>query len=134
MMDNVSAGLLRDIFKHVRWWLANLHRAGATRKQQSVTALRNTIKASRETAVYIRFLNDSGVRNQQTESHLSVLWTELGFALEDLGIDKLAKRCQISGKHWANPEHYDEEFIKQADISLERMEQLARQILYDINH
>lgn len=133
MMENISAKLLWSIFKHVRSWLANLQRAGDDRKQQSITALRNIIKAARETAVYIRFLNENGIRDRQTESRLAVLWTELGFALEDLGIDKLAKRCQITGKHWAEPEHYDEEFIKKADISLERMEQLARQILHEIS-
>lgn len=133
-MENISARLLWDIFKHARSWLANLHRAGDRRKQQSIQALRSIILASRETAVYMRFMNESGIRSQETESHLSLLWTDLGFALQDLGIEKLAKRCQISGKHWADPEHYDEEFIQKADISLERMEQLAKQILHEINH
>jgi hypothetical protein len=57
----------------------------------------------------------------------------LGYALQDIGIEKLAKRCQITGKHWANPSHYDDEFLKKADVSLERMEKLANEILAGIN-
>ena len=132
-MDNISAGLLWDIFKHVRSWLANLDRASDKRKEESIRALREVITASRETAVYIRHMDDNGARDYGTESHLSILWTELGFALEDLKLNKLAKRCQIKGKHWSNPGHYDEDFIKKADISLDRMEHLAREILHKIN-
>ncbi len=133
-MEGVTTGLLWDIFKHVRSWLANLDRAGESRKQQSIQALRGVITAARETAVYLRQIKDTGKHNHKTEAHLAVLWTELGFALEDLDIKKLAKRCQIKGKQWSNPEHYDTEFIHKADISLERMEQLARQILHTVNN
>jgi hypothetical protein len=133
-MENISAGLLWDIFKHARAWLANLSRANDQRKQQSIRALRDIISASRETAVYMRQMGESGKSDHTTERHLAVLWTELGFALEDLGIDKLAKRCQITGKHWADPGHYSEEFIKKADVSLERMEELAKEILHDIKN
>lgn len=131
-MENISAGLLWDIFKHARAWLTNLSRANDARKQQSIRALRDIITASRETAVYMRQMSESGKSDHATERQLAVLWTELGFALEDLGIEKLAKRCQIKGKQWANPGHYNEEFIKKADVSLERMEELAREILQEI--
>jgi len=134
MMENITSGLLWAIFGHVRSWLANLSRAGDARKQQSVRALRNIITASRETAVYLRQLKENGSRSHKTESHLAVLWTDLGFALEDLGIDKLAKRCHISGRYWSDPGHYSADFIEQADVSLERMEQLARSILAQIRH
>ncbi|PHS70379.1 MAG: hypothetical protein COB23_04435 [Methylophaga sp.] len=132
-MTDISASLLWDIFKHLSSWLRNLSRAGDKRKTESIRALRDIITASRETAVYIRQLNETAKSNHKIESHLSVLWTELGFALEDLGIATLAKRCQIKGKQWASPDHYDTEFITKADISLEKMERLAKEILYKIN-
>jgi hypothetical protein len=132
-MEIINVNLLWTLFKHARSWLANLSRANEARKQQSIRALRDIISASRETAVYIRLMNESGKRDHNTEAHLARLWTELGFALEDLGITKLAKRCQISGTHWADPSHYDEEFIRKADISLESMERQAREILHQIN-
>ena len=130
---DLSAGLLWDIFKHTASWLTNLDRAGEERKRQSVKALRDVIVAARETAVYIRQMRDTGGRDHGIETRLSVLWTELGFALQDLGIDKLAKRCQIKGKQWSNPEQYDLDFFQKADTSLERMERLAREILRQID-
>lgn len=132
-MDILSQGLLWEILKHARSWLANLDRASKKRKEQSIRALRKVITASRETAVYIRQMKDTGTRCHNTEARLSVLWTELGFALEDIGIHKLAKRCQIKGKHLANPAHYDQDFLQKADVSLDRMEKLANEILIQIN-
>lgn len=132
-MDTITAGLLWEILKHARSWLANLDRAGKERKEQSVRAVRDVITASRETAVYIRQMKETGNRCHDTEARLSVLWTELGFALQDIGINKLAKRCQIKGKHWANPNHYDQDFLQKADISLDKMEKLANEILIQIN-
>ncbi len=129
----ISAGLLWDLFKHATSWLANLDRAGMARKAQSTRALRGVVTAARETSVYMRQVQDTGKSCHTTETRLSLLWTELGFALQDLGITRLAKRCQISGKHWSDPEHYDEEFLRKADISLERMEKLALQILHQVN-
>lgn len=127
-MAEISSTLLWNIFRHTRSWLANLARAGEQRKKQSIRALRDVIFASRETAVYIRHLEQGNSPSRKTERDLSLLWTKLGFALHDLGIGGLAKRCQIKGKHWANPDQYDEEFLKKADVSLERMESIARQI------
>jgi hypothetical protein len=115
-MEPITSGLLWEILKHTSSWLANLGRASKERKEQSIRALRDVIMASRETAVYIRQLKEAGNRNHDTETHLSVLWTELGFALQDIGINKLAKRCQIKGKHWANPDHYNQDFLEKADV------------------
>ena len=131
-MDIITPKILWEILKHVKSWLTNLGRASDERKEQSVRALRNVITASRETTVYMRSMKDTGSRNHETEAYLSVLWTELGFALQDIGITKLAKRSQISGRHWANPNHYDQEFLQKADISLDRMEKLANEILVQI--
>lgn len=32
-----------------------------------------------------------------------------------------------------NPDHYDDDFLKKADVSLDRMEKLANEILLRIN-
>lgn len=132
-MDIITSEVLWEILKHAKSWLANLVRAGDQRKQQSVRAVRNVITAARQTAVYIRRMKETGNRNHNTEAHLAVLWTELGFALQDIGITKLAKRCEISGKHWANPNHYNQDFLEKADVSLESIEKLANGILAQIN-
>lgn len=132
-MAEIGAGLLWELFKHARSWLANLSRASERRKRQSIEALRGIITASRQTAVYLRQLEETGRRDHRTEERLSVRWTELGFQLEDLGITKLAKRCQVTGKHWSNPGHYDPDFLEKADVSLDRMERLATGILHEIS-
>ncbi len=131
-MEILTSGLLWDLLKNIKSWLTNLNRASKERKTQSIKALRDVIAASRETSVYMRQLNDTGKRDHETEARLTVLWTELGFALEDIGITKLAKRCQIKGKEWADPNHYDKDFIQKADVSLDRMEKLANEILVQI--
>jgi len=132
-MDVLSTEALGELFNHGSKWLLNLRRAKQARKLASVAALRKVITSSRETAVYVRQLNDRGKRDHKTERHLSLLWTELGFALEDLRINKLAKRCQIKGKHWSDPEHYGSDFLDKADISLDRMERIAVELLNEIN-
>jgi hypothetical protein len=60
------------------------------------------------------------------------MWTELGFRLRDLELTRLAKRCDINGRYWADPEQFDADFLRRADIGLARMEQLARQLLAGI--
>ena len=124
--------VLWDLLKHATRWLANLRRAGETRKRESIEAVRAMMSAARETGVYLRQMQDTGKRSHATERELSAQWTRLGFQLADLELTKLAKRCQITGKHWSNPEHYDAEFLRKADVSVERMERLALEILNQI--
>ena len=132
MIDAPSIGLW-ELLKHARSWLGNLHRAGRTRKLASVTAVREIVIIARETAVYLRQINETGKREHATERRLTAGWTNLGFQLKDLGLTKLAKRCQISGKHWSNPNHFDDEFLRKADVSVERMEKLALDLLNQID-
>lgn len=129
MLEVVTADILKGIFEVILDLLTSLDKESKGKKQSYRNALRKIIVTARETNVYIRSMKENDKNNHDTESRLSVLWTELGFELEDLGLGKLAKRCQIKGIYWADPNHYDSEFLKKADISLSRMEQLARQNL-----
>ena len=133
MFEVVTAISLWELVKHTGSWVTNLKRAKDARKKESVEALRKVVIAARKTSVYMRQLKDTGKRSHQAEGELSTLWTELGFALDDLGIDKLAKRCRIKGKHWADPGKTDREYLEKADVGLERMEQIANEVLRDIN-
>ena len=133
MVDIVSSGTLWELVKHAGRWLTNLRRAKESRKRESVFALRGVIIAAQRTSVYLRQLRDTGQRSYPDEQELSILWTELGFRLEDLGIRGLAERCQIKGKHWANPESMDPALLEKADVGLDRMEQLARKLLAEVN-
>ena len=128
-MPLISDHLLRELFGHLRSWLANLKRASDARKRESIDALRAVVLAARHTQVYLRHLRERGRQDHDTEARLAGMWTELGFRLQDLGLAKLAKRCDINGRYWADPEQFDDEFLRRADIGLQRMEQLARQLL-----
>lgn len=134
MFEIITAISLWELAKHTKSWVTNLNRAKQARKQESVKALRMVIIAAKKTSVYMRQLKETGKRHHDTESELSILWTELSFALEDLGISKLAKRCRIKGKLWANPEQAQSAYFEKADMALEKMEQLATRMLYEINH
>ena len=82
--------------------------------------------------VYIREIHDTGQQSHSTERKLSEQWTRLGFQLSDLGLATLAKRCEIKGRYWSDPNQFEDGFIEKADIGLERMEQLARQMVAEI--
>lgn len=120
---------LWELIKHLKQWLTNLNRASNERQRQSIEALRAVVVAARHTQAYVRRLNDTARQDHSQEAKLSEMWTELGFRLDDLGLAKLAKRCDIKGRYWADPARFDSEFLQKADVGLERMEQLARQML-----
>jgi len=120
---------LWTLLRHLRQWLANLRRAGEARRRESVAALRAVIVAARGTRVYLRELADNGRRNHAREAELVETWTRLGFVLRDLGLGKLAKRCDLSGRYWSDPAQFDDDFLERADIGLERMERMARQLV-----
>ena len=120
------------LLRHLRQWLTNLRRASQARKQESIRALRGVILASRRTAAYLRMLKKTETPDHAQEANLAEVWTRLGFDLKDLGLSELAKRCDVSGRYWADPEQFDNDFIDRADIGLKRMEQLARQLVAEI--
>lgn len=120
------------LITHVKRWVGNLLRARALRKQESTAALRAVIKAVRKTTVYGRHLRERQKRSRKTESELALLWTELSFALEDIGLDGLAKRCNISGRYWADPSEFDDKFLERAGVRLTDIERLAQLSLREV--
>jgi len=112
----LSLGEWIAIITHVKKWVTNLLRAKSERKKQSKEALRTVIKAVRETTIYLRMLREERPKSIAREKKLSLLWTELSFRLEDLGLKKLAHRCSILGRYWADPEAFTKNFLDSADI------------------
>jgi len=114
------------IVTHVKKWVTNLLRAKSERKKQSKEALRAVIKAVRETTIYLRILREKRPKSIARERKLSLLWTELSFRIEDLGLEKLAHRCQIMGKYWADPADFTRDFLQGTDLRrLSDIEKLA---------
>jgi len=132
MSDLITSVSLSELIKHTASWLRNLHRASKERKKESIDALRGVITASRKTAVYVRQLNKKRERNFEKENELSEMWTKLSFRLYDLRLPELAKKCDLKGRHWADPEQFDDKFLQQADLGLDAMEKLAKQILKEL--
>jgi hypothetical protein len=121
----LTAGDWIGLLTHVKKWVTNLLRAGQQRKEQSKDALRNVIRAVRETEIYVRHLNEGGKKSIDTERELSLRWTNLSFSLEDLKIETLAKRCRIKGQYWADPSRFDREFLDKAGTKLSEVEKVA---------
>jgi len=134
MIEILTGISLWELVKHAGNWLGNLKRAKGARKKESIDALRKVVIAARKTSVYMRHMSATSKPSPEIEAELAVLWTELSFALQDLGVDKLAKRCHIQGRQWAAPDKMDKAYLEKADIGLARMEQLANQMLAEINH
>lgn len=132
MIEIITAISLWELVKHAGNWVANLKRAQGARKKESIAALRKVIIAADRTAVYLREIRDTGKRSHRIEDELAQLWTELGFALEDLGIERLAQRCRINGKQWAKPDEMDQAYLRKAHLGLLRIEAMAREVLNDI--
>jgi hypothetical protein len=132
MIEFITAISLWELIKHTAIWVGNLKRAKNARKKESVDALRKVVVVAQQTTIYIRQLRETGQQSHEKEAELAKLWTELGFALEDLGITKLAKRCHINGMQWTDPSKMDNTFLAKADASLEKMALIANQVLIEI--
>lgn len=131
-MPTLTEAGLWALLRHAGRWLANLRRAGRQRRLESRAALRAVIKAARRTRAYVRNLERQRTADPAIEADLAELWTTLGFRLQDIGLGSLAKRCDIKGREWADPAQLDPAFLARADVSLERMEQLARGLLAEL--
>jgi hypothetical protein len=90
------------------------------------------IGAVRETTVYLRRIREGHAKSFDKEEGLALRWTDLAFELEDLGLHRLAKRCGITGRYWADPEQLDPEFLDKAGARLEDIEKLARASLKEL--
>ena len=128
----LSASEWLVIITHVKKWVTNLLRAKANRKRESKDALRAVIKAVRKTTLYIRNIHEGGKKSIKTEGELSLLWTELSFRLEDLGLGKLARRCDIKGSYWADPTSFDKVSLFRADTRLSEIEEIANSSLKEL--
>ncbi len=131
MLEPTTTAALSAVLKHVLTWLTNLRRASDARKNESLEAVNQVIIAARRTSVYSR-AHETGNVDMKVEAELATLWTELSFELQRLGLTKLAKRCDVTGRYWASPTSFSKEWLNQADVGLEAVEKLARQVKAEI--
>lgn len=88
-MDAITGPGLWALVKHLKQWLLNLRNAGAARKAESISALRAVIVAARQTSAYVRQLDETARQDHAEQPRLAVMWTALGFLLDDL--ERLAR-------------------------------------------
>ena len=122
-----TIAIAKALGTHVATWLRNLSRAKTDRQQESLQAVNKVILVLRMTQAYSRGLQ-AGEKNHTTEGKIAVQWTELGQELERLGLEALAKKCDIAGRYWADPSQLDAEFLRQAKTDLASVEKLARDL------
>ena len=122
-----TVGIAKAIGTHAAKWLHNLARAGQARQLESLRAIDKVIPALRMTEAYTRGVA-KGQTNHSTEADIAFRWSELAAELEALGLKALAKKCDIKGRFWADPEQFDSEFLRQAGVDLKTVEKLAREV------
>lgn len=127
MPTETLTAIAKVLGTHVATWLRNLSRAKSDRQQESLQAINKVVLALRLTQAYSRGLQE-GQKNHTTEGKIAVQWTELGQELERLGLQSLAKKCDIAGRYWADPSQLDAEFLRQAKTDLASVEKLARDL------
>ena len=116
-----------SLARYLLQWLRGLAQASEDRKRECLHAVEAVLAATRRTQRYLEE-RERGQTDPRTEAQLAVMWTELGFQLEGLGIKKLAKRCDVKGMYWSNRRKFEAEWWQQADIGLEAVARLARQL------
>ncbi len=131
-LAELSAKELLSIITHLKQWVGNLRRAQVLRKQESKKALRAVISAVRETTVYLRGLKEGREKSIEKEERLSLKWTQLAFELEDLGLKKLASRCSLKGRYWADPSEYDQDFLERVGMRMADIERIAQSSLKEL--
>ena len=129
MPSAITESAVKALLANLGRYLANLARAGAKRKEESRKALEGVIRATRQTKIYLRALNDHGKRDYKKEERLADTWTKLSFELRKLDVKALAKRCDIAGGYWSDPDKFTIEFLKKARARLQDLELEARTLL-----
>ena len=129
MPSVVTESALKALIANLGRYLANLARAGQERKAQSRRALEGVVRATRQTQVYVRQLAARGSRDFTKEERLADTWTRLSFELDKLDVSALAKRCDITGSYWADPDKFAPEFLDKARVRLKDLELEAKALL-----
>lgn len=131
--EAIGGAVVSALTTHLLKWVANLRRAGNSRKVESRESLERVILAVRKTSIYCSSLEDGGEKNYNIETEISMEWTQLAMELERLGLCALAKKCRVKGWYWEDKGRFDEQFLEKAQVSFNQVESLATQLLREIN-
>ena len=133
LVEAVGGGVVSALTTHLLKWVTNLRRAGENRKNESRDSLKRVILTVRKTSVYCRALDEGQPKNYDKEAEISAQWTGLAMELDRLKLEKLAKKCRVKGWYWEDQGRFDSEFLKHAQVSFKQVEDLATQLLKEID-
>jgi hypothetical protein len=97
-------------------------------RQQRNLALVAVLTAANQTHGYIRATQEGAPRDIEREHALSNLWDICSIELEQFDAD-IARRCQLKGQYWRDPEQWSVTDINETRIGLERVQKEAEYLL-----
>jgi hypothetical protein len=126
-----AIGFARALATHILKWLTNLNRAKGERQLESLRAVNKVVSLIRKTTAYSRGLR-LGQKDFRSEAELAEDWSDLAHKLDELGLTVLAKKCDLSGRYWADSNQFTPDFLSEADIGFQTMEKVARKLATQI--
>jgi hypothetical protein len=104
---------------------------GARFNQEALTdqALAAECSAASETKTYLSGLQRGNQRDLEKEGVLSRLWSLAAIPLRHFN-NELARRCELKGAYWRNPQDWTVADINAARIGLTQVEKEAKYLLY----
>jgi hypothetical protein len=108
--------------------LERLRSAEERDRQQRNLALVAVLTAANQTRGYIRATQDGAPRDIEHEHALSNLWDTCSIALEQFDAD-IARRCQLKGQYWRDPEQWSVTDINETRLGLDRVRKEAEYLL-----
>lgn len=112
-MLDALIGLLPSLGDFLRESLSR-RRLQDERGQRAVEAI---LRAVNETKLYVSALARGEERRRNLEGDLSRYWTSAASALHGID-DDLARRCQLKGAYWTDPDAWSDQQLKKARILL----------------
>lgn len=97
-------------------------------RQERNLALIAVLTAANQTEGYIKATHKGAPRDIEREHALSTLWGTCSIALEPFDED-IARRCQLKGQYWRDPDEWSVNDINDTRIGLERLRKEAEYLL-----
>jgi hypothetical protein len=105
-----------------------IRNSGGQQRDLADRALVAIYTASNETRSYLASLQKGKTRNFEKEGDLSRLWAIASIPLRHFDED-LARRCELKGEYWRNPDEWTVTDISNARIGLDKVFRESKTLL-----
>jgi hypothetical protein len=124
----IEAGALLALLADLRKWIQQARARKQLRDERGQRAVEAILRAVNETTVYIAAQARGDRVSRNREAELSRNWTSAAAALHGID-DDLARRCEMKGAFWANPESWSQDDLTKARILLKQVSDDAHKLL-----